>query len=197
MLFPFRFRDKFRDKFLRLGLILLFPIILGATACKERIVNSHTLPETGQEKESLINAQRISVRQEMESIESFVKRSGWNMQESPTGIWYEIYQPTQGTAIITPGDAVIFSYTLHLLNGNLVEKASDESPRTVILGKSEIPEGLRQALLLMKKGESARFIIPSHLAYGFSGNGETIPAQASLLYDIHVLEVKIPPESIF
>lgn len=193
MLFPFRFRENFPT----IGLMLLFPIILGATACKERIVDSHTLSETGQEKESLINAQRISVRQEMESIESFVKRSGWNMQESPTGIWYEIYQPTQGTALIAPGDAVIFSYTLHLLNGNLIEQASEENPKTVILGKSEIPEGLRQALLRMKKGESARFIIPSHLAYGFSGNGENIPAQASLLYNIHVLEVKIPPESIF
>lgn len=193
MLFPFRFKNNLPT----IGLVFLFLIILSTTSCKERIVNSHTLSETGQEKESLINAQRISVRQEMESIESFVQRSGWNMQESPTGIWYEIYHPTQGTSPIASGDAVIFSYTLYLLNGNLVEEANPDNPKTVILGKSEIPEGLRQALLQMKKGESARFIIPSHLAYGFSGNGKNIPAQASLLYDIHVLEVKIPPESIF
>ncbi len=143
----------------------------------------------------LTAAQAISVRQEMESIEAFVARSGWDMRQSGTGLWYEIYTEAAATAPkVEYGNAVKAAYTLRLLNGSLVEEYTEERPRTWILGKSELTAGLSEALMMLKKGSKARFILPSHLAYGFSGNGTDIPPRATLLYDLEVLEVLVNPE---
>ncbi|MDE5544049.1 MAG: FKBP-type peptidyl-prolyl cis-trans isomerase, partial [Bacteroidales bacterium] len=58
----------------------------------------------------------------------------------------------------------------------------------------EMTAGLSEALMMLKKGNKARFILPSHLAYGFSGNGTDIPPRATLLYDLEVVEVLVEPK---
>ncbi|MDE5544957.1 MAG: FKBP-type peptidyl-prolyl cis-trans isomerase, partial [Bacteroidales bacterium] len=105
----------------------------------------------------LTAAQAISVKQEMESIEAFVARSGWNMQQSGPGLWYEIYgEAAAGAQKVEYGDAVKVAYTLRLLNGSVIEEYTAERPRTWILGKSEMTAGLSEALMMLKKGNKAR-----------------------------------------
>lgn len=189
--------ESYRTILFRKAIILLLGncLLIVLFSCKETVVRSESPQDMAKNQVNLIQAQEISVRQEIESIHSFVARSGWNMEESGTGLQYEIYQSDIHEKIsASPGDAIIFSYTLYLLNGNKIEEYTPDHPRTVILGTTEIPEGLKQALMMMKKGECGRFIVPSHLAYGFSGDGDKIPSRASLLYDIHILDIKIPPQ---
>lgn len=179
--------------FLRTVISLLGSAFL-LCGCKETVVTSRPPTEGSEEKTDLIQAQEISIRQEWESIDAFVKRSGWPMQTSGTGLRYQIYRTApKSSPKAESGDAVIFAYSLHLLNGVLIDSATTEHPQTVILGHSDIVSGLSEALLMMRKDESGRFILPSHLAYGFSGDGEKIPPQASLLYDITVMEIRVPP----
>lgn len=176
--------------FLFFSALLLFPV-----SCKKVVVtqNRNELGKNAGEQ-SLIAAQGISVSQEMESIEAFLARSGWEMQSTGTGLRYEIYQEARpGTPQVELGDAVKVSYSLQLLNGAIVEEVPPEAPRTFILGKSPMVPGLEQALLLLKKGERARILLPSHLAYGFSGDGNRIPPRATLLYDLCVEDIRIPP----
>lgn len=170
-------------------------LFLGFSGCRKVVVSQASVSsEESSVKQELLSAQEISVRQEMESIEAFVERSGWQMQETGTGLRYQIYRRSGSTSPkIGQGDAVKLSYTLHLLNGNLVEEYPPDKPRTFIMGKSEMIAGLSQALLLLRKGDKARILIPSHLAYGFSGDGDRIPPRATLLYDLSVEDVLVPP----
>ncbi|MNR50339.1 putative FKBP-type peptidyl-prolyl cis-trans isomerase [compost metagenome] len=50
-------------------------------------------------------------------------------------------------------------------------------------------DGWVEALQLLKKGESATFIIPAKLAYGEMGNGP-IPPNSPLVFELQVLDVK-------
>ena len=61
-------------------------------------------------------------------------------------------------------------------------------------GEERNDGGPPEALSMLRKGNKARFILPSHLAYGFSGNGNDIPPRATLLYDLEVLEVLVEPK---
>jgi peptidylprolyl isomerase len=41
----------------------------------------------------------------------------------------------------------------------------------------------------MHEGDKAKFIFPSHLAFGFTGDSGKIPQNASVIYDIHLLKI--------
>lgn len=169
-------------------------LFLGLPACREITVQS--LPRQAQPdpKENLIEAQKITTRQEAENIQAFVKRSGWPMQATPTGLRYCIYDSSGNphSPKVERGDAVQLEYTLQLLTGEEIASSAKNGIKTVIVGKSDIESGLTEALLMLRRGDKAKVIIPSHLGYGFSGDGKYIPSGASLLYDIEVIDILIP-----
>ena len=68
------------------------------------------------------------------------------------------------------------------LAGDIVYDSESTAVRTAL-----------ETLLIEHREYRIRIIIPSHLGYGFSGDGKRIPSGASLLYDIEVKEVLIPP----
>lgn len=144
--------------------------------------------------EQLLKAQENTVQQEKASIESFIARCGWKMVETPSGLFYDIYYKTKGVKVES-GNAVQLKYTLALLNGVEIANSDMKGLKTIIIGKTVVESGLLEALLKMRKGEKAHVVIPSHLGFGFSGDGDRIPAQATLIYDLTVEQVLIPPSS--
>jgi FKBP-type peptidyl-prolyl cis-trans isomerase len=53
-----------------------------------------------------------------------------------------------------------------------------------------VESGLEEVILFLKKGDRAKIIIPSHLAFGLVGDGNKIPAMATLVYDLELIELK-------
>ena len=173
----------------------IFLLLFCLVSCREKTVIALPPQATPNPKEHLVEAQKISARQERESIQSFVERSGWPMQESPSGLWYHIYHSgSPDVPKVERGDVVKITYTLRLLSGEIIASSEMDGPKTFVVGHSEVENGLEEAVLLMRQGESARLILPSHLAFGLSGDGERVPSQATLLYDITIQDVLISPE---
>ena len=51
-------------------------------------------------------------------------------------------------------------------------------------------KGWKIGLLGMKEGEVRRLTIPPELAYGNSGNGDKVPPNSTVTYDIKLLKIK-------
>lgn len=129
--------------------------------------------------------------QEKREIEAFVARRGRPLQKSGTGLYYDIYERCPSGAAISRGDAVDLAYTLTSLNGTLLSSSQTDGLRRWVVGAQTGEPGLTELLLLMRRGEKAFAIVPSHLAYGLSGDGGRIPPHATLLYDIEVKGVYV------
>jgi FKBP-type peptidyl-prolyl cis-trans isomerase len=43
--------------------------------------------------------------------------------------------------------------------------------------------------LLLRVGDKARFILPSHLAHGVPGDGVKIPRRATIIYDLELINI--------
>ena len=175
------------------GMVLMSCLFAGG--CRQKVLTAETTPPKNHIEADMVAAQEIAVRQEKENIEAFCKRSGWDWHHIGGGLYMDIYQKAPAKAPnVARGEAVRLRYTLHLLNGQMIASSDKEGLKTFIVGESEVETGLTEAVLRMRRGDCARLIVPSHLAYGFSGNGERIPPLATLLYDICIEEILVPPQ---
>jgi len=143
-------------------------------------------------KEHLVNANKIFVENEAEQIEAYQQRRRMNMQTSGTGLRYAIFpRDTNSNGNPVPGDTVELNYQVMLLDGSVCYDTKN-SPVTFTLGKAEMPRGMEEAVMMMHEGDSCVIILPSHLAYGFTGDGDKIPGNAATIYYISLLRISGP-----
>ena len=79
---------------------------------------------------------------------------------------------------------------LKSLNGNEFDSSYKRNlPFEFQLGVGQVIKGWDEALKVLKTGEKGTFIIPSELGYGPRGAGGVIPPNATLIFDIELLEI--------
>lgn len=89
------------------------------------------------------------------------------------------------------GDTLLVHYTGTLENGTVFDSSIPRGkPFPVTLGKGEVIPGWELGLLGMKVGEERKLVIPPELAYGKDGIPGVIPGNATLIFDVQLLEIK-------
>lgn len=89
------------------------------------------------------------------------------------------------------GDLVHIHYTGTLENGKVFDSSLErEQPLTFTLGTGQVIKGWDQGLLGMCQGEKRRLVIPSDLAYGKNGAGDTIPPDATLIFETELIKIE-------
>jgi len=166
--------------------ILLFSLFiallfgLGLNACKKHPAQfpSNKIVDKDSTEQSLIEMNKAMTLREDSLIQEFINKQSVVFRKIPSGIWYRIQKTTKLDSI--KNDSIIsFSYIVYSLEGVKLK----EGIKTNQFNKKELPAGLEEGLKLMRKGESARIIIPWYLAYGMQGN-EEIPPYTSIIYDV-------------
>lgn len=64
------------------------------------------------------------------------------------------------------------------------------TPFTFPLGSGRVIKGWDQGVVGMKVGGQRTLIIPAHLAYGSRGAGDSIPPNATLVFDVELLGLR-------
>lgn len=104
-------------------------------------------------------------------------------KKSELGFWYKINKSANG-AVIKDKDKCRFTYKMIFLDGKVVENAEKQ----IVIGQKQIVVGLEEGIKILRKGESATFIIPWYLGYGMKGNKPHVPPYKSIIYQINVYE---------
>ncbi len=91
------------------------------------------------------------------------------------------------------GMSVSVHYTGKLEDGTEFDSSIPRGqPFTFTLGAGQVIKGWDLGVEGMKIGEKRSLVIPPHLGYGIRGAGATIPPNATLVFDIELLEVTMP-----
>ncbi len=110
----------------------------------------------------------------------------------------EIHEVERGEGPeIVRHDTATLHYTGTLEDDGRVFDSSRESgtPFALTLGRGQVIPGFEQGVMGMREGGKREIVIPPELGYGERGAGNIIPSNATLRFEVEVLEVERAPFS--
>jgi peptidyl-prolyl cis-trans isomerase A (cyclophilin A) len=111
-------------------------------------------------------------------------------EKTASGLRYQFIQKGDGKQA-EAGKTVSVHYEGSLENGKVFDSSYPrKKPIEFKLGIGQVIEGWDEGIALLKVGDKARFVIPSDLGYGSRGAGGVIPPNATLIFDVELMEVK-------
>ncbi len=111
-------------------------------------------------------------------------------QTTATGLKIEDLTVGEG-AEATAGSSVSVHYTGWLLEGDKFDSSLDRNmPFDFFLGGGQVIKGWDEGVQGMKINGKRKLTIPPELAYGAAGAGGVIPPNATLVFEVELLEVK-------
>ena len=93
------------------------------------------------------------------------------------------------------GMQVSVHYQGRLTDGTIFDDSQKRgTPFSFTLGSGQVITGWEQGIAGMKIGEKRVLTIPPELGYGAAGAGGVIPPNATLVFDVELVAVAIPPK---
>lgn len=126
-----------------------------------------------------------------------VKREDTKMENNEfttaSGLKVKITEKGNGKQVIK-GDKVTAHYTGTLEDGKKFDSSKDRNqPFSFKVGTGQVISGWDEGFQLLSIGDKATFTIPSNLGYGANGAGGVIPPNATLFFDVEVLDAVASP----
>jgi len=127
---------------------------------------------------------------ERAAAEEAMERLAAGFEKTESGLRYKFIQKGNGKKAEN-GRTVSVHYSGSLENGKVFDNSySRKKPIEFPLGQGNVIEGWDEGIALLQVGDKARFVIPSHLGYGSRGAGGVIPPNATLIFDVELMDVR-------
>ncbi len=128
--------------------------------------------------------------EEKMKAEAALEKLAGGFDKTDSGLRYKILQKGQGKTA-EKGKTVSVHYKGQLADGTVFDSSyKRNSPIDFPLGVGQVIKGWDEGIQLLKVGDKARLVIPSNLGYGAQGAGGVIPPNATLIFDVELMDVK-------
>jgi FKBP-type peptidyl-prolyl cis-trans isomerase FklB len=158
-------------------------------------VLEHRQPEMSEEEAQTVINQFFEELQQVSSataiaegkafLEENAKRTG--VVTLPSGLQYEVLNPGTG-ATPKASDRVKVHYHGQLLDGTVFD-SSVRRGEPATFGVTQVISGWVEALQIMPTGSKWKLFIPSDLAYGAQGAGQSIAPHSTLIFEVELLDI--------
>ena len=162
-------------------------------------ISSVTIVRIGKEAESwdarkafdaFKESKEKRLAEERARAEAEIEKIAAGFEQTESGLRYKILKNGNGKKAES-GQLVSVHYEGALTNGQVFDSSYQRNqPIEFQLGIGQVIPGWDEGIGLLKTGDKARFVIPAHLAYGSAGAGGVIPPNASLVFDVELVDIK-------
>lgn len=133
------------------------------------------------------------------TLQEYFAKNNIKAEKTASGLYYTIQKPGSG-APIAKGQTVSMMYTGKTLDGNIFDSNNDpevakknghgNEPLTFAVGQGQMIPGVDEGVGLLKKGAKATLYLPSPIAYGPQSPNPSIPANAIMIFEVDITDVK-------
>ncbi|MFT4691781.1 MAG: FKBP-type peptidyl-prolyl cis-trans isomerase [Limisphaerales bacterium] len=121
-------------------------------------------------------------------IKALESEHGKKVVSTASGLKYIVKRAGAG-AKVGKGKKIKAHYEGRLINGRMFDSSRRRGqPLEFVVGTGRVIKGWDEALSDMSKGEQRILIIPPDLGYGSRGAGGVIPANATLVFDVELVD---------
>lgn len=160
----------------------------------KHVIQNEKLEISVQEAQAIINdyfqqLQEKAFEQNIKEGKSFLTENARRAEVKTTasGLQYEIIKEGDGQKPAA-SDRVKVHYHGTLINGNVFDSSVNRGePAT--FGVTQVIQGWVEALQLMPVGSKWKLYIPSELAYGAQGAGQSIAPHTTLIFEVELLDI--------
>lgn len=125
----------------------------------------------------------------MSFIETYLKKRGISYQTHASGLCYHLQHKGDGPHP-KPGQYVKMHYTGKFFDGKVFDSSRQRNEAFIFqLGQGRVIQGWEQGIPLFAVGSIGSLYLSPELGYGDRGAGGVIPPNASLIFDVEVLDV--------
>jgi len=134
-------------------------------------------------REKRIAAEREAAKAELDKLAA-------GFEETASGLRYQIIQKGNGKKA-EKGNMVSVHYKGQLADGTVFDSSYKRNqPLDFQVGVGQVIRGWDEGICLLNVGDKARLVIPSDLGYGSAGAGGVIPPNATLIFDVELMDTK-------
>ncbi len=177
------------------GNILLYSIVLitlhSCSSCNTNKSTTETKePLTRKERtDQLIEYNKAFLKNERKAINRYIVDNELTMDSTGSGLRYHIYETNDNKTVPVEGNWVKIKYSSELLDGTKLYSSDIDGVKQIHINKDNTEVGLHEGLQLLSIGEKAKFILPSHLAFGVHGDNNKVPSRAVIVYNVELVEI--------
>lgn len=175
-----------REILISFGVMVVCVLVLVVAQFTGRGQDAVAVPQSANLSESLAQASNSTTT----DATDLMNEESPNLVTTASGLKY--IDRVEGTGA-TPqtGQTVVVHYTGTLENGRKFDSSRDRNqPFSFPIGRGRVIKGWDEGLSTMKIGGQRQLIIPPDLGYGARGAGGVIPPNATLIFDVELLDIQ-------
>lgn len=112
------------------------------------------------------------------------------MERTASGLYVRTLRTGEGEEA-AEGDTVVVHYTGWLPDGMQFDSSRERGePFSFVLGEGRVIPGWEEGVAGLRVGGQRRLVIPPDLGYGPIGAGDVIPPDATLIFEVELLEIR-------
>lgn len=142
-------------------------------------------------KESVARNKRLLKDEEALFQQIIKKDTAHTYMHSDAGSWYYYTnQNTESNYTAKPKDLVTMTYTILNINNDTLYSYKEIDTINYKVDMQELFPGLRHSVKLLKENETATFLYPSSLGYGYHGDTKKIGVNVPLKATLSILQIE-------
>lgn len=172
--------------------------LVGLISCQGPEPRKPVKVNSGSSFKASIERTRALLAKEEKVIQEIISKDSLHTYlQSAAGSWYYYNVKDEvSTKKLEPNDLVTLTYNIVSLSNDTIYKMKDIGIRKFVASKLDLFPGLRNSVPLLKENETATFLFPSSLAYGYHGDNNKIGANVPLKSTLTLLKIEKQQEGL-